>query len=485
MFSQLSSTLGIPYDQAKTVITFFFCILLNYFIKYLKNPTIRLLYFLVLGLTAEWLLYGNRIIDALITDISVLMILKFAPRKYSGIVANLFTFAHLFYLHIERLYTDYGGWSMDISLLYMTLVPKWSAYAYNYQDGAYIEGKTSVEIITQKETISKDKRDQLTLSVKNIDLLCFMSYIHGLPTCLIGPFNEYDDYINFINLKENYSDIYISPKVIIKKILVFILSITLYSLSQPFTTIKNFTSKYDNLIVLREKNTDTLIDYAKVISSYLIICFFFKLKYYAGFTLSEMCCDVSGLSYSQKHRMTDENNCRILHTRPIECETTWSIRKFFKVWNISIHNWLKNYCFKRVVSTVGTTNATLITFSYSCIWHGFYLSYYIIFSSFMIAQFCQDYIYMMQEYINNINNLLFRVISFILFNGIYYTSFWISFCFLGICLELLKWSDLIEFLVKFKFFPVYTISIIILLGIFSKIYLGKTIKKSKNTPINY
>lgn len=477
MITELSSFLNIPYDQVKTVLTFFLCIFLSYFIKFLKNSTIRLLYFLILGLIAEWLLYGNRIIDALITDISVIVILKVVKRKYTGVVVNLFTFSHLFYLHIERLYNDYGGWSMDISVLYMTLVPKWAAYAYNYQDGEQSEGKTSVELIKQKDSTIKDRKDQLTLSVKNIDILSFMSYIHGLPTSLIGPFNEYNDYINFINTKDNYKDIYISFKIVFKKFFVFALSISVYSLTQPFTTIKNFTSKFDTLMVLRETNSATFYDYFTVVSSYLIICFFFKCKYYAGFSLSEMCCDISGLSYSQKHRMTEENNSRVLHIRPYECETTWSVRKFFKVWNISIHNWLKNYCFKRVVSTVGNNNATLITFSYSCIWHGFYLSYYIVFSFFMVGQFAQDQIYKMQDYISNLKNKLFKLVFSILFNGLYYISFWVSFCFVGVCLELLKWRDLIEFLVNYKFFPLVSFAVVILLAVFSNLYL-KMVKKS-------
>lgn len=59
-------------------------------------------------------------------------------------------------------------------------------------------------------------------------------------------------------------------------------------------------------------------------------------------------------------------------------EFDYVIKGYFDNWNISIHHWLKNYIFIRVVRSRPnyTVMASLLTFMVSAIWHGFYPGYY-------------------------------------------------------------------------------------------------------------
>lgn len=465
---QLSTILGIPQDQIFFLVTFIVCFVLSGLINFISNPRFKLLYCLVLGIAVQGMLYGKRIVEVIISDFVILAILKVVPRKRVGLIVNITTFSFLLYLHLERLYSNYGGWAIDISLLYMNITPRHAAYGFNYQDGEIDSNEVESETVKEKDKYS----------VKDIDLLAFFSYIHALPTSLIGPFNEYNDYMNFIYQKNDYSDIYISFNVISTKFFLFIVTTIIYVISIPYSNVKNFVSKINDISFAASIGNSSLLDYIYPIIIYLSIRYFFKMKYFTGFYLSEMCCDVSGISYNQKYRLTSENNSKVQHARPLEVEATWSIKKFFKVWNISIHNWLKNYCFKRVVSTVGKNGAVILTFTYSCVWHGFYLSYYVVFSYFILVQFAQESIYKFQEYINNsIKNRFLWSLIFVAFNGVYYLSFWISYSYVGVCLELLRWRELIEFTVEYYCFPIIAILIIFVLAGFSELFF--ILKKGK------
>jgi len=58
-------------------------------------------------------------------------------------------------------------------------------------------------------------------------------------------------------------------------------------------------------------------------------------------------------------------------------EKDMNVQTRFKNWNMSAQRWLQNCVFFRVKPFVGYTQATLLTFIISLLWHGFYLMWYI------------------------------------------------------------------------------------------------------------
>lgn len=70
----------------------------------------------------------------------------------------------------------------------------------------------------------------------------------------------------------------------------------------------------------------------------------------------------------------------------------YDIKRFFASWNISIHNWLKNYVFLRVFRKTDKAvsfTPILMTFFVSAVWHGFYPGYFV----FFIAAALYDYMF--------------------------------------------------------------------------------------------
>jgi D-alanyl-lipoteichoic acid acyltransferase DltB (MBOAT superfamily) len=87
---------------------------------------------------------------------------------------------------------------MNASALLMILVCKYSLLAYALEDGSQPIDKLSPEQI----------RNRVTQPVGFLD---FMGYINFLPTSLIGPPFEYNDFKHFMNREECFESVPSSP----------------------------------------------------------------------------------------------------------------------------------------------------------------------------------------------------------------------------------------------------------------------------------
>jgi hypothetical protein len=98
--------------------------------------------------------------------------------------------------HAYEYFTNYGGWRMNAVGFLMILVCKYSLLAYNLQDGG--------EGVDPQGLTEEQMRNRIT---REIGLLEFMGYVSFLPTALIGPPLEFNDYQNFIDCQDVYSSI--------------------------------------------------------------------------------------------------------------------------------------------------------------------------------------------------------------------------------------------------------------------------------------
>ena len=74
----------------------------------------------------------------------------FKGRKCGFFVTSISLVGMLSY-HINRLIVDYGGWKIDLSMILMLYVAKYSLFAYAYEDGG-------VPIDKLKHQYQKDER---------------------------------------------------------------------------------------------------------------------------------------------------------------------------------------------------------------------------------------------------------------------------------------------------------------------------------------
>ena len=139
------------------------------------------------------------------------------------------------------MFFDFGGWAIDdVSTIYMVYVAKYSSFAFSYHDG----GKDISEIKSQH--LQKQRIVELP------SLLEYASYIYFYPTTIVGPFIEYKDFINFIDLTDCYANLKNNLGYIFyqgtEKLLLGIFYIIFFAL---FTAISGFLCK--NIIKKTEK----------------------------------------------------------------------------------------------------------------------------------------------------------------------------------------------------------------------------------------
>ena len=379
----LEDKLGAPSEQIILITTMASAIpfsLVNYLIH---NRTTRLYYSLIVGFILHYSIYGINSLHTVFGTIGTYFFVKYFGRKVSPFYLLAATMAHLSILNIIRMIVDFGGWAIDdISTIYLVEVAKFSAFGFSYADG----GKDIKDFVNNHH---KEMRIE-----KMPSLLEFSSYIYFYPTTIIGPFIEFNDFINFIDKKGCYANLPNRLGFIftegLKKLctaIFFILFFTIFGSKYPMEVVgtpelrKNYPKWWMRIL-------------------YMYICGpVARSKYYIAWCLTYSSLIFSGMSYGEttiKDR-TFPNVEKGSYGSIIYNEIGINPRYKMVYWNMSIHIWLKYNVYTRVIGSSGKLRnnkviAAFITYAVSAIWHGFYPSYYI--SFFMIYLFEQDGIFL-------------------------------------------------------------------------------------------
>lgn len=439
-------------DQVLVIFCFLICIFLSFFLRFIENARYRLWYSIIFAISLQFFLYGVRGFDVIFANVGCILVILIFPRKYVGISNNILVCLHLFYIHYERMVNDYGAWRMEISFAFMLTLERWSAYSFNYSDGG-------------DEALSKGN----PYAIKEFKLVEFLSYTYFLPSSITGPFAEYNDYMDFIHQKNNYEKIRYNYMIVVRKLALIIFLFVVYSKIKDILCINYFIEQFDSL-----NRNSGIIDYLRTFLIYLLI-YNSKIKYYIGFIFTECACDVSGISYDSTKENTPEAYSKVQCIRFIDCETTFTIKDFFRCWNIATHNWLKRYVFKRIIGTVGKNKAEIITFITSGIWHGFYPSYHIVFGMIILGQNAQSKLLSARSVIAEKIEIQYKRIILLVFDFVYYMLFLISYSYMVVVLDTLKFGLLIDITRRLYFFPILSFVSFCILGH----SLDKIFKKDK------
>ena len=79
--------------------------------------------------------FDNQIIFLIGQFVVVYMMAKILPRRILGRCVTMFTLACLLGSSIWRMITDFGGWHMDITIIFTVTTYTLSVFAFDYQDG--------------------------------------------------------------------------------------------------------------------------------------------------------------------------------------------------------------------------------------------------------------------------------------------------------------------------------------------------------------
>jgi len=188
--------------------------------------------------------------------------------------------------------------------------------------------------------------------------------------CIVGPFFEYTDYINFIEQNGRYSKI-------------------------PYSSIRSFEKMGSGLLfmtlsilvpIFYDANYCGTHEFAQ--QSFLYKNFFYyiamagaRYKYYSAWYLSDGAIIMSGLGFNGKNDKGENQWDRIVSVYGYEIEYGTNPRTLIDYWNHPVADWLRFYVFIRFKNIFPKAGffATLFTMMVSAFWHGFYPVYYFFF----------------------------------------------------------------------------------------------------------
>ena len=150
-------------------------------------------------------MFGDGIADAWIMTLVTYALMVLLPRNHQHKFVFVWTMGYLSYQHISRMYSNWGGWDMDITSFTMCLTCKLSSLGYCFKDGS--------------RDVSRLSKDQAERKVNEMpSLLEFLSYAFFGGSSLIGPFFEYYDYVQFIKESGRYREV---PSTIVPSLIRF------------------------------------------------------------------------------------------------------------------------------------------------------------------------------------------------------------------------------------------------------------------------
>ena len=441
--TKIAKILGTPKDQITLILTILSIIPLSIINHFIKGKNSRLFYSLITGIYLQYSIYGNGIIHTLISTIITYLFMKYLGRKFSAFFILIGTMIYLSTLNIIKMIYKYGEWALDdVSTIYMMVLCKLSSMAFSYEDGEKDD----------KDFISNHQKEY---KIKNCpSILEVLSYVYFYPTCIIGPFLEFKDFINWINFEGCYKNLSKNKK------LIFFKGLEYFIFSFLIMGIYAFLGPYFPIAKVADINFRKNVNYLYFMLYLWISCILYRTKYYSGWILSHSIFIWNGIAYSE----TIDKDGKI--KKDFECCSYGSfiIGEFglnpnenFNYWNRSVHLWLKYSVFIRVINLpfkIFKNNyslAQMITFVFSAFWHGFYTSYYI---SFVLLFFLMNgngnliklgfYDYVRKSY--------FLMVIVSIWTAIVFSS-------IGIYFYNLHWDKAVNSTLNMNFFPFISVGI--------------------------
>uniref|UniRef100_A0A182XZ34 Lysophospholipid acyltransferase 1 n=1 Tax=Anopheles stephensi TaxID=30069 RepID=A0A182XZ34_ANOST len=327
---------------------------------------------LVIGLFFGYFCFGQQAIHiAGLPAVCYVVIRTQNPQ----IVQRLVMVVALFYLsciHLHRQYYDYGSYSLDITGPLMIITQKVTSLAFSIHDGFTRE---------MKDLTQSQQQHAIRKLPSPLEFFSYTLHFQGL---MAGPLVFYKDYIDFIEgchiIKQTSASAKYdiekkivhepSPvKAVVKKVIASLVCALIFVKFATIYPIK--TMKDDGFIA--SSGFFYSLWYMMMATTAV------RFKYYFAWLMADAICNNSGLGfngYDERDGVTPRWDM-LSNIQVLEFEFGTNFRNCINAWNAGTNRWLRMVVFERVPKRYGT----VLTFSLSALWHGFYPGYYMTFAT--------------------------------------------------------------------------------------------------------
>jgi len=351
----VSAAVGFPMDQLKYVACLVMVYPLSLVFRALpKSLVVRQVFATVFGFGMGLYVFREAMVHSLFTATMVYLLVLFTPSSLRPKVVFVFTLGYMCLCHIYRQYTDYGGWSLDVTGPQMILTIKLTSFAYNVSDG---------------DRLDKCDKEQKKYAVTRMpSLLEFYSFVYYFGGFLAGPAFEFSDYRAFMERSVSKDG---CPSAWVPSLTKFVLALVFMGgvmIGDMFDVKFMSTDAYWALPLFHRLGYQWLS-----VTMY-------RYKYYFGWFLAEGGCNAAGFGHDEESGSWD----KITNVRVLEVEFAPNVRSVMANWNIGTAVWLRRYVYNRLnpdTSKGAPLYVQLATYMTSAFWHGFYPGYYMTFFS--------------------------------------------------------------------------------------------------------
>lgn len=195
-----------------------------------------------------------------------------------------------------------------------------------------------------------------------------ISYSSYPCTCLVGPFFEFKDYLNFIERKEVYAGEV--PFPFVRGTLCFLRGMLCLGIAVWMQT------QSSGVFVASKEFGES----SWLMQQYYCFMLLAQFKYgaYSVWSFADGVNAISGLRYGGKDKDGNDDFERNTACHIESCELAFMPRMIINNWNLQVATWLKYYIYERIERGEKKRKgyAAFVTFIISAFWHGFMPCYY-------------------------------------------------------------------------------------------------------------
>ncbi|KAJ3362629.1 lysophospholipid acyltransferase [Allomyces arbusculus] len=295
---------------------------------------------------------------------------------------------HMSYSHLARQWADYASYKFDHTAPQMVMVLKLTALAWSVYDHSVLAKNPTAPLTPRQRAMAVPLPTPL-------EFLAYIFYFGGL---FVGPAFDLRSFQRFIT-GDAYLDTPINQAALAKKKetpgaqvrirpphpwLAMLQCVATSALFMVLTVLLADRFAFSRL------STPTYLDgpvtiavLATRFARLQISGFAARTQYYAIWKLAEGACIVAGLGYNGTTAQGHAQWNQVTNVRIWALETASSFKGIIDNWNMGTSTWLKECVYLRLTppGTRPTFLTTMVTYTTSAFWHGFYPGYYLTFAS--------------------------------------------------------------------------------------------------------
>ncbi|KAL7048891.1 hypothetical protein ACKWTF_003517 [Chironomus riparius] len=376
IFAALADSIGLSVDLTNFLIIQTSALLLaSLFRSYLHTSkvsvSVRHAFGLLVGLFFGYFCFGQQAVHIAGLPAICYVVIRTQNPEFVQRIVMVVALTYLSCIHLHRQYNSNGAYTLDITGPLMIITQKVTSLAFSIHDG-FVATENKKEL---------SKNQQYHMIDKIPSPLEYFSYVLNFQSLMAGPLVFYRDYIDFVegcNFKSHTiskldganKKIVTEPspvKTVLKKVLASVVCAYIFI-------------KLINVYPIKSVKEDAFIDDTTIIYKFwylMMMTMAVRFKYYFAWMLADAIVNNAGMGFNgfESDGTAKWDGLTNIYVIPFELGT--NIRDCINSWNIGTNSWLRMVVYERAPKQYGT----ILTFSLSALWHGFYPGYYLTFAT--------------------------------------------------------------------------------------------------------